>query len=56
MDNLVKTDCAYPGVVCLPDGTIVSTTYGHWTQGESPYIVSVRLTLEELDRRALREP
>jgi hypothetical protein len=27
----------------------VTTTYGHWTQGEQPYIVSVRLTLRELD-------
>ena len=24
--------------------------YGHWTEGEPPYIVSVRLTLTELDR------
>jgi len=33
----------------LPDDTIVTTTYGHWTNGESPYIVSVRLKLSELD-------
>jgi hypothetical protein len=49
MDNTKGSDCAYPGVVILPDGTIVTTTYGHWTEGESPYIVSVRLKLEELD-------
>ncbi len=49
MDNHHRWDCAYPGVVLLPDGTIVATTYGHWTQGEEPYIVSVRFTLEELD-------
>jgi hypothetical protein len=42
-------DCAYPGVEVLPDGTFVATTYGHWTPGESPYIVSVRLGLAELD-------
>jgi hypothetical protein len=36
----------------LPDGTIVTTTYGHWTRGEPPYVVSVRLTLAELDRMA----
>ena len=35
-----------------PDGTIVATTYGHWTEGEEPYIASVRLKLEELDERA----
>ncbi len=49
MDNHKAKDCAYPGVEILPDGTIVTTTYGHWTPGESPYIVSVRLKLDELD-------
>ena len=49
MDNHHRWDCAYPGVEVLPDGTFVITTYGHWTEGEQPYIVSVRLTLEELD-------
>lgn len=52
MDNLKGSDCAYPGVEILPDGTIVATTYGHWTAGEQPYIVSVRLTLAELDELA----
>jgi hypothetical protein len=42
-------DCAYPGVEVLPDGTIVTTTYGHWTAGEPPYILSARFTLKELD-------
>ena len=41
-----------PGVQVLPDGTYVLTTYGHWAEGEQPYIVSVRLTLQELDARA----
>ena len=50
-DNTRGADCAYPGVERLPDGTIVTTTYGHWTEGESPYVLSVRFTLEELDRR-----
>lgn len=54
MDNHHGADCAYPGVEVLPDGTFVTTTYGHWTPGESPYIVAVRLKLEELD--ALAEP
>ena len=52
MDNHQGADCAYPGVVILPDGTIVTTTYGHWAPGASPYIVSVRLTLDELDDMA----
>ena len=50
MDNKNRWDCAYPPVEVLPDGTIVTTTYGHWTQGEKPYIVSVRLRMEELDQ------
>ncbi len=28
----------------------VTTTYGHWTKGQAPYIVSVRFKLEELDQ------
>lgn len=50
MDNAKGADCAYPGVEVLPGGTFVLTTYGHWTEGEEPYIVSVRLKLAELDR------
>ena len=42
-------DSAYPAVEVLPDGTIVTTTYGHWSQGEEAYIMSVRFTLDELD-------
>jgi hypothetical protein len=50
MHNTKGADCAYPGVEVLPDGTFVLTTYGHWTEGEEPYIVAVRLKLAELDR------
>lgn len=56
MDNHKGTDCAYPGVELLPDGTIVSTTYGHWTPNEAPYIVSVRLKLSELDEMHTPSP
>ncbi|MCH2364775.1 MAG: glycoside hydrolase [Planctomycetes bacterium] len=52
MDNTRGADCAYPGVERLPDGTFVTTTYGHWVKGESPFIVSVRFKLEELDKKA----
>jgi len=51
-DNKKGADCAYPGVEVLPDGTIVTTTYGHWSQGQAPYIMSVRLRLSELDALA----
>ena len=56
MDNTKGQDCAYPGVEVLPDGTIVTTTYGHWTADESPYIVAVRLRLAELDAIAASAP
>lgn len=49
--NHKSGDCAYPGVEVLPDGTFVATTYGHWTTGEEPYILSVRFTLAELDAK-----
>lgn len=49
MDNKKDSDCCYPGVECLPDGTIVTTTYGHWIENESPFIVSVRFKLEGID-------
>jgi hypothetical protein len=48
-DNLKGSDCAYPGVETLPDGTFVVTTYGHWVDGQQPYILSVRFKLGELD-------
>ncbi len=51
-DNKKSADCAYPGVERLPDGTIVTTTYGHWDEGASPYILSVRLKASELDALA----
>lgn len=51
MQNHKAVDCAYPGVEVLPDGTIVTTTYGHWTPEQQPYIVSIRLRLSELDGR-----
>lgn len=52
MDNRHQWDCAYPGLELLPDGTFVTTTYGHWSEGESPYIVSVRFKLDEIDAEA----
>jgi len=54
-DNTKSYDTAYPGVEILPDGTFVTTTYGHWTKAESPYILSVRFTLTELDTIAAED-
>ena len=54
MDNKHAWDTTYPGVEVLPDGTIVTTTYGHWDEGKPPYIMSVRLKAEELDAIAAK--
>src|SRR5262245_49242442 len=54
MDNTKGSDCCYPGVELLPDSTFVTTTYGHWAEGESPYIVSVRFKLAELEAKLVR--
>ena len=54
MDNTKGQDTTYPGVEVLPDGTIVTTTYGHWTEGEEAYVVSVRFKLEELDAKLMK--
>jgi hypothetical protein len=51
-DNKKSADCAYPGVEILPDGTIITTTYGHWISGEEPFIVSSRFTFDEIDTLA----
>ena len=51
-DNTSGYDTAYPGVEVLPDDTFVTTPYGHWSKGEKPYILSVRLKLSELDAMA----
>lgn len=56
MKNHKAADCAYPGVEVLPDGTFVTTTYGHWTSNAQPYVVSVRFKLAELDERTTAAP
>ena len=33
-DNKNRWDSTYPDVEILPDGTFVTTTYGHWDLGE----------------------
>ena len=51
-DNKKGYDTTYPGVEVLPNGEFVLTTYGHWVAGEEPYILSVRLGLNELDAKS----
>ena len=54
MDNHRGGDCAYPALELLPDGTFVATTYGHWIEGEKPFIASVRFKLDEIDAKAAK--
>ncbi len=56
LDNTKGADTSYPGLELLPDGTFVTTTYGHWIEGEEPYIMSVRFKLDELDAKAAQLP
>ena len=51
-DNKKGYDTTYPGVEVLPDDTFVVTTYGHWSTGQQPYILSVRFKMSELDKLA----
>lgn len=45
------SDCGYPGVELLPDGTIVATTYVKYQPGpEKHSVVSTRLKLGEVDQ------
>jgi hypothetical protein len=48
MDNQDSWDSTYPGLEVLQDGTVLTITYGHWTAGEEPYIVSLRIPPAEL--------
>jgi hypothetical protein len=55
-DNKKGWDTTYPGVEILEDGTILTTTYGHWQEDEQPYIISVRLKANEIDQLARKSP
>jgi len=54
--NWRGTDCGYPGVEVLADGTFVLVTYGHWEPGDAPFVRAVRLRLAELDELAKGAP
>lgn len=46
------SDCGYPGLHLLPDGTIVATTYGKvWDDDRKYSVVSVRFKIAEMDAR-----
>ena len=45
-------DTGYAGLELLPGGTFVSTTYCVLEKGQQPLVVSVRFSLDEIDRAA----
>jgi hypothetical protein len=50
-------DCGYPGLVLLPDGTFVATTYIKYAPGENKQsVVSTRFTLADFDALAAKLP
>lgn len=51
MKNYRGSDCGYSGIAVLPDDTVVATSYGHFTEGEPAYVMTVRFKPEELDKR-----
>ncbi len=49
------SDCGYPGIHQLPDGTIIATTYGkYWNDARKYSVVSVRFKISEIDARAAK--
>ena len=57
LHSYAGSDCGYPGLERLPDGTFVATTYVKYRPGpEKQSVVSVRFSLPELDERAKRLP
>lgn len=46
-----RHDCGYAGIEILPDGTIITTSYGSFDFGKPNYVVSVRFKPEELDEK-----
>jgi len=52
LHNYKGTDCGYPGVELLPDGTLAATTYVKYREGPVQHsVVSVRFTLDEMDAK-----
>jgi hypothetical protein len=51
LHSFAGSDCGYPGLEILPDGTIIATTYVKYTPGKDKHsIVSVRFKAEETDQ------
>ena len=51
LHSYAGSDCGYPGLEILPDGTIVTLTYIKYRPGNEKHsIVAVRLRIEETDK------
>ena len=51
LHSYAGSDCGYPGLEVLPDGTFVATTYIKYEEGNKKHsVVSVRFKLEETDK------
>lgn len=49
LHSFAKWDCGYPGMECLPDGTILATTYiKYWDDARRHSVVCTRFKLSEL--------
>jgi hypothetical protein len=52
LHNHAGTDCGYPGLELLEDGTFVATTYlKYWPGKRKHSVVSTRFTLADVDAR-----
>ena len=56
LNSPTKMDLGYPGLELLPDGTFVATTYAVLNEGEKHSVVSVRFTMDDLDKKAAELP
>ena len=56
LHNYAGSDCGYPGMEILPDGTIVATTYiKYWDDQRKQSVVSTRFLIKELDAMVARQ-
>jgi hypothetical protein len=53
LHNYAGTDCGYPGLELLPDGSFVGTTYlKYWPDQRRHSVVSTRFKLSEVDAKS----
>ncbi len=55
LHNHAGSDCGYPGMEILPDGTIVATTYlKYWDDQRKHSVVSTRFQIKEMDAMVVK--